>query len=479
MNNEQAGARGRPRVVVVGGGVSGLTAAYRLRTRLGPAAEIVLVERGERLGGKLLTRPVAGRDFDLGAEAFLARRPEVLALAEELDLSDRIVHPGPASATVRAGGALRSLPKGMFMGVPASAEAVREVLSPAGTAAVAAEVHLPPLRPDDADTSVGELLRRRVGDEAVHRLVEPLLGGVYGGSADSLGLRATMPALAERIDAGAGSITDAVSAILPVTGPPEEAKPPVFGSFVGGYRCLLRRLWERAEARLESGLPVRDLWRESDGWWVGIGSAAAPRSLRADAVVLAVPPPSARKLLAGTVPDASEAFGRVQQASMAVVGLALPRGTELPQASGVLIARGERHVDGTPFTAKAFTFSSVKWPHLRGSAGEPLVRASVGRGDAADLRRDDVELVDGVRSDLAELTGIHVDPVETAPVRWGGGIPQYGVRHTETVGEIEKAVADVPGLAVAGAALHGVGVPACVATAETAAAATVEYLSRH
>jgi oxygen-dependent protoporphyrinogen oxidase len=203
-----------------------------------------------------------------------------------------------------------------------------------------------------------------------------------------------------------------------------------------------------------------------------------------DGVVLAVPAPAARKLLAEVAPDAARRYAEVELASMAVVALALPPGTELPERSGVLLAEGERAVkgeptpDGVPFTAKAFTFSSRKWAHL---AGEPvLVRGSVGRhGEAHLLQRDDEELVAAVRHDLRRLTGVTAQPVDTAVTRWGGGLPQYGVGHLDVVQGIEDAVRDLPGLAVAGATLHGVGIPACIATADAAAARVAAHVARN
>jgi oxygen-dependent protoporphyrinogen oxidase len=143
----------------------------------------------------------------------------------------------------------------------------------------------------------------------------------------------------------------------------------------------------------------------------------------------------------------------------------------------VLVGSGERRPDGTPWTIKAVTVSSVKWPHL--VTDEALVlRASVGRfGDTAALDRDDDELVAAVRDDLAALLGLAVEPLETVVARWGGGLPQYGVGHGERIAALEDAVAAVPGLAVAGAALHGVGVPACLATADAAAERVLGHLA--
>lgn len=176
------------------------------------------------------------------------------------------------------------------------------------------------------------------------------------------------------------------------------------------------------------------------------------------------------------MPAASAAFGEVELASMAVVALALPPGTRLPEASGILIGQGERDSSGKPYAAKAFTFSSRKWAHF--GSGPVLVRGSVGRfGELGALQADDVELVRIVRDDLARLTGVTAAPVETLVTRWGGGLPQYGTGHLDRVERIEKAVAEVPGLAIAGATLHGVGLPACVATAEAAALRIAAHLS--
>jgi oxygen-dependent protoporphyrinogen oxidase len=464
-----------PHVAVVGGGISGLVTAHRLRMLLGPQARITVVEQSDRLGGKLRTVEVGGRSYDVGAEAFLHRRPEAAELVEALGLGDELVHPTAAGATIRAGGEVRPVPAHTMLGVPASVEAVRSVLSADAVRRVAAEPNLPPIRLNGADVAVGGLLRERFGPEVGDRLVGPLLGGVYAGRTDLLSLRATMPQLATALDSGVGSLLAAAATTMPAPPQPRGKRPPVFGTLRGGLVGLVRRLADVAKAEVLLGLPVREIRRHERGWHVEIGSAASPRLLDVDGVVLAVPAPAARKLLTGVSPVAAEEYGRIEVASMAVVALALPPGTELPDRSGVLLAEGERHADGTPFTAKAFTFSSRKWAHLD---GEPvLVRGSVGRfGETALLRRDDADLVTAVRRDLAELTGVTAEPVDVVVTRWGGGLPQYGVGHLDVVDRIESAVGTVPGLAVAGAALHGVGVPACIATADAAAARVAAHL---
>jgi oxygen-dependent protoporphyrinogen oxidase len=471
-----------PHVAVVGGGVSGLAAAHRLRALLGQAATITVFEQADRIGGKLRTVEFAGRRYDVGAEAFLVRRPEAADLLATLGIADELVHPTAAGATVHADGRTVPLPARTLLGVPASVEAVRDVLSAQAAATLAAEPGLPPVRLDGADAAVGPLLRERLGAEITDRLVEPLLGGVYAGRVDDLGLRATMPTLVAALDAGAGSLLAAANAALPAPPSPGTARPPVFGTLHGGLGSLADRLARTTAARIRLRTAVRGLrLRAGEGseraWRLELGPASAPEFVDADGVVLAVPAPAARRLLAEVAPVASAGFARIELASVATVALALPPGTELPASSGVLVAVGERHAGGTPFTTKAFTFSSRKWAHLEGGGQPGVVRGSVGRyGEVEDLQRDDDELVAAVRADFAELTGITAAPVDALVTRWGGGLPQYRVGHLDVVASIEDAVAGLPGVAVAGAALHGVGIQACVAVADAAANRVAAHL---
>jgi protoporphyrinogen/coproporphyrinogen III oxidase len=463
-------------VAVVGGGISGLAAAHRLRALLGPGARIVVLEQRDRTGGVLHTVDLAGVPFDVGAEAFLARRPEVPALVVELGLADALVHPTPAAASVRAAGRTGPLPAGTLLGVPTSAARLDDLLSAAGLAAVAAE----PGRPLDwapgGDVALGGLLRSRFGDEIADRLADPLLGGVYAGRVDALGLRATIPALAAALDAGAPSLTAAAdaatgAATTPPASPANERGGPVFGAVRGGYRVLLDALVTAAAAQVRLRTTVRELHRREGGWRLVLGPTTAPEALDVDAVVLAVPAPAAARLLAGAAPAAARAAGEIGLASSAVVALAFRAedAASLPPTSGVLVAADE------PLHVKAVTHSSTKWADL-GAGGLVRLRASLGRfGEAATLQVDDAELVARVRADLGELAGITAAPVATHVQRWGGGLPQYGVGHLDRVRAIEEGLP--PGLAVAGAALHGVGVPACVATGRAAADRAARHLA--
>ncbi|WP_068274742.1 protoporphyrinogen oxidase [Aldersonia kunmingensis] len=439
-------------VAVIGGGISGLTAAYRLRCGLGPNATITVIEASERTGGTLRTVPFTDGGVDVGAEAFVGRRPEVVELLAELGLSDQLVHPAGLRPLVWAGGALHPLPAPTLMGVPAGPDAVAGIVDEATLARITAEPNVP-LRWDvNNDVSVGALVAERFGEQVVARSVDPLLGGVYAGTADTIGLRAALPTLAAALDAGAPSLSDAVAAAMPKPTP-----GPVFGGIRDGYGVLLDALRERTAAESITGTPVTGLRHEGSGWVVDpIGAF--------DAVVLAVPAPAVSALLASISPAAADAAAQIELASSALAVLALPEGTELPQNSGILVATGEA------LAAKAFTLSSRKWPHLA-ERGTALVRASFGRfGDAQLVDRSDEELIALARADLETVCGVRAEPVQTHVQRWRGGLPQYAPGHLDRVAAITSAVNELDGLAVAGAYLNGVGVPACVASGTAAAA---------
>jgi oxygen-dependent protoporphyrinogen oxidase len=211
------------------------------------------------------------------------------------------------------------------------------------------------------------------------------------------------------------------------------------------------------------GRAVRRLERTPAGWRVVHGATVDEQALEADAVVVAAPAAPAARLLGEHAPAAAAALGDIDYASVAVVTLAFPPASMPPlPGSGYLVPVAARR------PVKAVTFSSSKWEHLRD--GVVVVRASIGRhGDAADLQRDDDEMVDVVRAELRLTTGASLEPMAARVTRWGGGLPQYTVGHLDRVRRIREAVAALPGVAVCGAAYDGIGVPACIASAQRAA----------
>ncbi|MDF0531316.1 protoporphyrinogen oxidase [Tsukamurella sp. 8F] len=414
-------------VAVIGGGISGLVAAYRL-SRAG--CRVTVFEGSDRVGGKLRSATLGSRTVDVGAEAFLRRRPEVMDLAAELGLADQVVSPVGRRPLVYAGGTLRPFEPRSVMGIPGFGR----------------EVDAPLAWRRDEDVSLGGFVRSRLGDEVVARSVDPMVSGVYAAHADDVSLRAAVPAVAARLDAGAPSLTAAVTDVLSAgTG-----AGPVFGAFRGGYQVLLDALVRRLRGSVVLGAPVGEL---RPGWML--------RGWLFDEVVLAVPPSQAARLTRSHAPELARLLAGVPAADSAMVSLAFGDDVDFPDASGVLVASGE------VLTAKAFTLSTQKW----GAGVRPgnVVRVSMGRlGVSRAVELPDDELVAIARADLAAAVGVDATPVAATVQRWYQGIPVYTPGHLQRVAEIEAATPQ--GLTLVGAYFDGVGVPACVARADRAVA---------
>ena len=449
-------ARGAERATycVVGGGISGLVAAYRLRVTLGDDANITVFEPADRLGGVLRTEQLGGQPIDIGAEAFVARRPEVPALLAELGLTDRQIGTTGVRPLIYSQGRMHELPRDTLNGIPSDPASMTGLVDDATIERMRDEVRRPLTWRSGADPSVAELVGDRFGDQVVTRSVDPLLAGVYAGSAETIGLRSAAPTLAAVLDRGARSLTEAVRSALP---PPTGGS--VFGAIDGGYAVLLEELIHRADFHWAQ-VAVDGLERRGSGWRLVDDEGAA---WHADAVLLAVPAPRLATVVAGVAPRTAAAARRIRVASTALVALALPGGTPVPQRSGVLVAASER------LHAKAITLSSRKW----GSRGNvELVRLSFGRyGDDMARRVGDDDLLSWAAEDLADLFGVTDEPFDCLVHRWIDAMPQYGPGHGDLVADLRAGLPDA--LAVAGSYLDGIGVPACIAAATRAAASLV------
>jgi protoporphyrinogen/coproporphyrinogen III oxidase len=451
-----------PTVAVIGGGIAGLSAAAEI-ARARPDAEVVVLEATDRVGGKLRRVQVAGAWVDVGAEAMLVRRPEGVRAATEAGLGQELISPLSTSALLRSRGVNHPLPARTLIGVPSDVAAARAsgVLSAPALATIENEPAGGPYPPLTEDVSVGELVEQRFGAEVVDRLVDPLLGGVYAGQGRQLSLQAAIPALANRLMTTGGSLLEAAAATV---GAP--ACGPVFGSLTGGLARLPEGLAATGGFQVRASTPVREVRRSTTGFELALGSVPSRRQLSADAVVVAVPAGKAAVLLAQLAPVAARELGSIETAGMVIVTLAfagLAPGA-LPPGSGVLVPA----VEG--LAVKAMTFSSQKWPGVGAESGVVLLRASLGRaGEQQALQRTDAELVALVRRELAAITGLVAEPVDSHVQRWGGALPQYAVGHLQRVARIRADVHRVPGLAVCGASYDGVGIPACIGSAHTAA----------
>lgn len=427
------------KVAVVGGGITGLVAAYEAACR---GADVELFEAGPRLGGKLLTSPFMGRPVDEGPDAFLARVPHAVALCRELGLEDSLVAPAEGRAYVWTRGSLRALPEGLVLGVPTDLSAVARsgIMSRRGVLRAGLDLVLPRSRFGD-DPSVAEVVTARFGREASERLVEPLLGGIHAGRADRLSMASTAPQLA-------AGVRSSRSLLRGLRGTTPSLDGPVFFSLRGGMEQLVARLVERLH---ELGVAVR---------------LQSPLSTlpSADRVVLAVPAPVAGGLLSEVCGEAAAVLLGIEHASVVLVTLAY-EGVAVPEGSGFLVPR----VDGRLMTA--CSFASNKWPHWA-PPGLTVLRVSAGRaGDDRAIGMSDEDVVAALQAELAEALGVRTAPVAVRVSRWKNGFPQYAPGHSARVARLRAALArDVPHVRVAGSPVDGVGIPACIASARAAAA---------
>lgn len=453
------------RVLVIGGGITGVAAAHRLRQLMGSDADIIVAEGADRLGGKIHSVPFAGQTVETGAESLLAARPEPQALAAEVGLELQWRRPGPHPAALYLEGQLRPFPAQTFMGLPANVETLSDYLSDEGREeATRPRPDHGPLLKENHDRTIGELVTAELGPEVRDRILEPILAGVYAGDLNRLSVRAVMPQLATKLTEHS-RLTDAVGALLPAPNPDAPKRQNPLATIDGGLSRLVKATAEAAKAELRLRTTVRELRRHGKGWLAVCGPVPAPTLLEVDAVVVAVPAAPAARLLTAHAPTATEALNDVDYASVALATFAFPANTKLPENSGFLIPATEDSA------IKAATFFTQKWPHLARPDYPAVMRVSMGRyGDEQTLHRTDSSLADLALSHVQQYLGTDLgEPLKWRVNRWGGGLPQYTVGHVERMQQARTELSEIGNVALAGASTDGVGIAACIASGRRAA----------
>jgi protoporphyrinogen/coproporphyrinogen III oxidase len=448
------------RVVVVGGGIAGLAAARRLEA-LAPDAEIVLLEQNAELGGKIRTEHVDGFVVEAAPDSFLSRKPRGVALCEELGLGDQLIgrRPEHHGSFVRRGDELHPLPEGLSGMIPTSLDALEqsELLSPEAKERFAAEPDVP-AAPGEEDESVASFVTRRFGREAYEALVEPLMTGIYGGDGDMLSLRATFPQL-RVLELEHGSLLRGLSA------PPPSDRPP-FLSLREGMGALV--------AALREGFVRTQLVTGRAAIRVGLGfevALADGERLAADGVVLATPAFVTADLVEDLDSELAAAHAGIPYASSVVVTLGFSRADVVPlDGYGYVVPRAEGS------DVLACTWSSQKWEH-RAPDECVLLRVYAGRFGGRDVTAESDEALVRLARDEVAFLGVSAEPVLNRVHRWPQGMPQYVLGHPERIARIDDAVAAHPGLAVAGAAYRGVGIPDCIRSGELAAESVARALA--
>ena len=473
-------------VVVVGGGIAGLACAYELTGgAAGPsgATPTVTILEPDNMGGKLQASTVADRTVDVGPDGFLARRPEATALVTELGEADSLEPVGAQGAWVYARGKLRRLPQGLALGVPTRLRDLRTrdavgILGVRGAlrAAVDLVAPRPASRSALSDRAIGPLVAHKLGQRVVDVLVDPLVGGIHAGRVRDLSAAAVFPPVLAA-GQGRGSMMRALQAGAPGSAPTSQG--PAFLTLRAGLGSLGGLMAASLAAR---GVEVR----ATAALAVHRGRAGEPRwivetsdaQLAADGVVLAVPAAAAATLLAPLDIDAAALCGSIDSAGVVVTTLQFDHdAVALPDAgTGILVPMGTRFAERT-FLTTAVTFLDRKWPHLA-EEGSTLVRVSAGRVDDLRWRElGDDDVVAQACEELAALLGGDPAPNASLVTRWPEAFPQYRVNHLVRVEGIEKASGALGGVAVAGAAYRGVGIPACVLSGRSAARSIRAWLA--
>jgi oxygen-dependent protoporphyrinogen oxidase len=476
-----------PHIVVVGGGITGLTAAFyamRLAQAEGLSPKVTLIEGSERLGGKIRTLRRDGFVIERGPDSFLARKRPIIDLSRELGIEEELVALNPATKKtyILRGGKLHRIPPGLVLGVPTEWKpfVTSGLISWSGKLRAALDWVLPAAG-GDADESLGGFLRRRLGDQVVDFVAEPLLSGIYAGDADKLSLMATFPQFraAERkyrslmigLGRGAGATRGGAAGEEHI---PAHARGSAFLSYRGGLSALIERLTETLEAEgavLLTGEPARAVTPRTGGG--AVVTLTSGDALSADAVIVTTPASSLGALL----PEVPETgiFRDMAYASVANVVLGYRRdrvGVPLDGA-GFVIPRTE----GRFITA--CTWTSSKWLHTA-PEDRVLIRCYVGRIDDERWRAmDDETLAAAVRREVAELVGIDAEPDFADITRLERSMPQYEVGHPDKVRTVREALMKkAPGVYAAGAGFEGVGLPDCIHQGKQAAEQAVAFMRR-
>ncbi|MFT5517294.1 MAG: oxygen-dependent protoporphyrinogen oxidase [Rhodothermales bacterium] len=472
---------------MVGGGISGLTVAYRLGQSM-PESQVTLVEQSHRLGGKLETERYEGFVMDHGPDVFLSRKPWAVDLCKELGLELQPTNPQVKGSFIQQGGRLHPLPDGFGGLVPSSwvALARTSLLTARGKARLALEALVPASRGSD-DESLGAFARRRLGAEAYDRLIHPLLGGIYGGDIEALSLEATFPqfrqmerehgslirAARARARGAKGAAARATAAQATAAG--GRAKAPLFYTLRDGMQSLPDGLAAACPAQVRLGMSATS---------IDVAQGAGPKSTRvlrvhlndrssleADAVICTTPAYAAADVLASHR-ELAEILRAIPYNSSLIVTLAFGR-EQVPHpldGYGYLIPASEGKA------VRACTWTSTKIPG-RAPTGEVLIRVFFGRSaDDPWLEASDEQLLECAAEELKATLGIEDGPKFHRVRRWIRGQPAYTMGHPERLRLLDDALGALPGLFLTGSAYRGVGIPDCIRQANKTALSVTNYL---
>lgn len=463
------------RIAIIGGGISGLAAAFQLeeqRRNASAAVEYVLFEASERLGGVLRTENIDGCIVEAGPDSFITEKPWASDLCRELGLGDQLIGSNDADRKtyILTKGRLVEMPDGLMFMVPT--KIMPTVMSPLFSWTTKLRMVKELFHPKNlgADESVASFVERHYGSEMVDRLADPLLSGVYGGEAANLSLRAVLPRFHAMEDShgslGRAMLASRKNASKKMSAEPRKPAPPLFTSLKNGMQHLAETIVPRLKGTLLINTPVQALQIEAGSWVVSAGM----QSDSFDSVIVALPAPAAAQVLRIVSPELSGELAGIQYSSSITVGLGYGREVRqsLPPGFGFLVPRSE----GKKLLAATFVHN--KFPH-RAPEDRALLRCFfAGRNAESVWTLGDDQIIGIVRNELQQIlgpqiSGLRADPLFARVYKWKSAMAQYGVGHLDRLDRMERLRQQLPGLALAGNAYRGIGVPDCVRSGREAA----------
>ena len=467
------------RIAIIGGGISGLAAAFALEEhrRSGATLDYVLYESSPHLGSVLRTEHIDGCVVEAGPDSFITEKPWATDLCRALGLGDQLIGSNDADRKtyILVNGRLVVMPDGLMFMVPTRIlpTALSPLFSWKTKLRMVQELFHPP-RTADGDESVASFVERHYGQEMADRLADPLLSGIYGGEAANLSVCAVLPRFAE-MERTDGSLSRAMLAarrkVLQNSGKPA---PPLFTSLKNGMQHLAQAVVSRlTPSSLLTNTTVQRIQPEGGGWVVGSSTAGVDperqssglQSRQFDAVILALPAHAAAQLLTISSPELSAELAAINYSSSITIGLAYDREVRrsLPPGFGFLVPRSEGK------RLLAATFVHNKFPH-RAPEDRALLRCFLAGANAeAAWQLSDDQIVGVVRNELKQILGLSADPLFARVYKWKSAMAQYGVGHLDRLERIERLRRQLPGLALAGNGYRGIGIPDCIRSGTDAA----------
>ncbi|MFD0769641.1 protoporphyrinogen oxidase [Bacillus sp. CGMCC 1.60114] len=463
----------KKKVVIIGGGISGLTTAYYLQKEVreqGLPIDTMLIEASGRLGGKIQTVQKDGFTIERGPDSFLERKESASRLARELNLGDKLVNNATGKSFVLVNNRLHEIPSGSMMGIPTQITpfVYSGLFSPIGKLRAGLDFVLPRSKPM-SDQSLGHFFRRRLGNEVVENLIEPLLSGIYAGDIDQMSLMATFPQFYQ-VEQKYRSISLGMRTLAPKASKDAKAKG-IFLTLKTGLQSVVDAIEERLEDEtVMKGTRVEKITKIDDSYSIMLSNG---KEIEADAVVMA----ASHKLLPTMFAQYKQFrfFRNVPSTSVANVALAFPEEAIQRdiEGTGFVVSRN------SDFTITACTWTHKKWPHTT-PEGKVLLRCYVGRpGDEAIVDQTDEEIIRVVLEDLQKTMDITAEPEFTVVSRWKDAMPQYTVGHKERMEDIKQFMnEELPGIYLAGCSYAGTGLPDCIDQGEAAVKYVLSYLEQ-